>query len=93
MSLLSAYLLRGKLKTERPSEWDMILPRPPRWGQAEQRCGEIPGQAQKNDIRRKRQRESRVHRNNEHRIVAPTIRIRSLAACGSLRGSTPEYPY
>ena len=24
-------------------------------GQAEQRCGEIPGQAQKNDIRRKRQ--------------------------------------
>ena len=33
----------------------MILPRPPRWEQAEQRCGEIPGQAQKNDIRRKRQ--------------------------------------
>ena len=43
------------MKTEWPSEWDMILPRPPRWGQAEQRCGEIPGQAQKNDIRRKRQ--------------------------------------
>ena len=71
MSLLSAYLLRGKLKTERPSEWDMILPRPPRWGQAEQRCGEIPGQAQKNDIRRKRQRESRVHGDSEHRIVTP----------------------
>ena len=35
----------------------MILPRLPRWGQAEQRCGEMPGQTQKNDIRRKRQRE------------------------------------
>lgn len=56
MSLLAAYQLRGKLKTEGPSEWDMILPRPPRWGQAEQRCGEIPGQAQKNDIRRKQQK-------------------------------------
>ena len=33
----------------------MILPRPPRWERAERRCGEIPGQAQKNDIRRKRQ--------------------------------------
>ena len=33
----------------------MILPRPPRWERAEQRCGEIPGQAQKNDVRRKRQ--------------------------------------
>ena len=44
------------------------------------------------DIRGKRQRESRVHRNSEHRIVAPTIRIHSFAACGPLRGSTPEYP-
>ena len=33
----------------------MTLPRPPRWERAERRCGEIPGQAQKNDIRGKRQ--------------------------------------
>ena len=31
-----------------------------------------------------------VHRNNEHRIVAPTIQIRSLAACGPLRACRPE---
>ena len=33
----------------------MILPRPPDGEQSRQRCGEIPRQAQKNDIRKKRQ--------------------------------------
>lgn len=31
-----------------------------------------------------------VHGDSEHRIVAPTIRIRSLAACGLLRAFRPE---
>ena len=33
----------------------MTLPQLPEREQAERRCGEIPGQAQKNEIRRKRQ--------------------------------------
>ena len=35
-------------------------------------------------------RRGAVHRNNEHRIVAPTIQIRSLAACGLLRARRPK---
>ena len=34
-----------------------------------------------------------VHRDNEHRIVAPTIRIRSLAACGLTQGRCPWIPH
>lgn len=67
----------------------MILPRPPRWGQAEQRCGEIPGQAQKNDIRGERQREGHVHRDSKHRrrptksgIVSPFSGLLYCADCG-----------
>ena len=30
-----------------------------------------------------------VHRDNEHRIVAPTIPIHSLKACGLTQGDTP----
>ena len=42
---------------------------------------------QKNNFKKPR---GAVHRNNEHRIVAPTIQIRSLAACGPLRACRPE---
>ncbi len=54
---------------------------------AKQRCGETPGQAQKNDIQTDRQNiygkdSDDVHNSNEHRIVTPTIPIHSLKACG-----------
>ena len=58
---------------------------------AKQRCGETPGQAQKNDIQTDRQNiygkdSDDVHNSNEHRIVPPTIPIHSLKACGLTQG-------
>jgi hypothetical protein len=34
-----------------------------------------------------------VHRDSEHGIVAPTIPIYSLKACGLTQGKPPEYPF
>lgn len=33
-----------------------------------------------------------VHRDSEHRIVTPTIPIRTLKGCGLTQGKSPEYP-
>ena len=42
---------------------------------AKQRCGETPGQGQKNDIQADRRKQERkcVHNSNEHRILIPKI--------------------
>ena len=44
---------------------------------------------QKDNFKKLRGPRVAVNRKNEHRIVAPTIRIRSLAACGLTQGRCP----
>ena len=58
---------------------------------AKQRCGETPGQGQKNDIQADRRKQERkcVHNSNEHRILIPKIQIHSLKACGLTQGKHP----
>ena len=51
------FVARKPVTTEWPAGWDMILPRPLVWTErAKRRCGETPGQEQKNDIQADRQK-------------------------------------
>ena len=68
----------------------MILPRPPDGGKQNNAAVRFRGRHRKTTFGENGKEKADVHRNNEHRIVAPTIQIRSLAACGPLRACRPE---
>ena len=47
------------------------------------------GRNRKTTFRQNGKEKNDVHRDNEHRIVSPTIPIHSLKACGLTQGDTP----
>ena len=93
MSLLAAYQLRGKLKTEGPSEWDMILPRPPRWGKQNNAAVRFRGRHRKTTFGENGKEKADVHGDSEHRIVTPQSKSAALRSADFTQGHAPEYPY